>query len=112
MCVVEEENFRLEANERIKIARKLINTAKKLSVEAKAEQIKARGSATVPVVSQNALELMEKEAKRVGHMLQLDSNSLKSAEMVLHDLNNNKENPLSSLRSKIETVERNLANFT
>ncbi len=76
----------MEADERVKVASKLLNTAKKLSVKAKAAQLKYLEEHKLPkdkIVSPEALKLMQDEARRVGKLLRSDSQGLEQAEKLL-----------------------------
>mmetsp|Transcript_16222 Transcript_16222/g.25191 ORF Transcript_16222/g.25191 Transcript_16222/m.25191 type:complete len:121 (+) Transcript_16222:602-964(+) len=97
-----------EAQERVKVAKKLITKARHLTVEAKAVQEKYKEEHKFPekkIVSKKALELMKAEARRVAKLLKVDSHGLRSAEDLLHKVGEHPSEPLTQLNNRISDLQ-------
>ena len=101
----------VEADERVAVGQRLLASAKKLSVKAKAlqeEHLQTHQITGKLVVSKQALELMKREARRVGHLLQVDSSGLKKAEKLVASLPAQPDNPLGTIHKRIESTRAQL----
>ena len=77
----------MEAEQREKLATKLFNRAKEFAIRAKGVQradlyIKYGNTDGPPAVSQEAMELLRKEAARIGSLLRTDASKLRVLEKV------------------------------
>ena len=101
----------VEADEHVAVGQRLLVSAKKLSVKAKAlqeEHLQTHEVTGKLVVSKQALDLMKREARRVAHLLQVDSTGLKKAENLVMSLPAQPDNPLGTIHKRIESTGEEL----
>jgi len=97
----------VEADERVSVGQRLLSSAKKLSVKAKAlqeEHLQKHQITGKLVVSKDALQLMMREARRVGHLLQIDSSGLQKAENLVKSLPSQPDHPLETMDKRIDST--------
>jgi hypothetical protein len=96
---------RLEADERVSVGQRLLASAKKLSVQARAiQQQHIMDHKISHTISAEALELMKNEARRVARQLQVDSSGLKQAEDLVSSLPSQPDHPLATLEKRMGTT--------
>ena len=105
----------IEADERVSVGQKLLSSSKELIVKAKTLQqqhLQAHPLSQKMVVSPKALNLMVHEARRVGKMLQVDSEGLHKAEVLLKSLPSQPDHPLETLHQRMQDTSMQLQHLS